>query len=87
MNNTSTHTAHRWRLPAKSMPFVFAFYMSAIMSLLMTLVITAANTGINADYLRNVASAYKMAMPVAFLCVLCVRPIVMKLVSLTIRLS
>ena len=85
MKTSSFANRTQWRLPAKSMPFVFAFYMSAIMSLLMTLVITAANTGINALYLEHVVAAYKLAMPVAFCCVLCVRPLAMKLVSLSIH--
>ncbi|PIA67828.1 hypothetical protein CDO35_15325 [Pseudomonas sediminis] len=39
-----------------------------------------------AGYLQAVLSAYSLAMPVAFVCVMLVRPIVLKLVSLTVRL-
>lgn len=65
-------------------PYVFAFYMSAIMAFLMSLVITAANSGIDVNYLSNALSAYRLAMPVAFLCILVVRPVVVRLVSVTV---
>ncbi|EST16207.1 hypothetical protein EDP1_4006 [Pseudomonas putida S610] len=66
-------------------PYVFAFYMSAIMALLMCFVITAANAGIDQDYMSNVLKAYRLAMPVAFVCVLIVRPIVGRLVAMTVH--
>ncbi|MGE8501557.1 uncharacterized protein DUF2798 [Ectopseudomonas oleovorans] len=75
-----------WKLPARAMPVAFAFFMSAIMAMLMCLVITAANRGIGDGYLQAVLSAYSLAMPVAFVCVMLVRPIVLKLVSLTVRM-
>jgi hypothetical protein len=59
--------------------------MATIMALLMSFVITAANSGIEINYLSNALHAYKLAMPVAFLCILVVRPIVLKLVSLTVH--
>jgi hypothetical protein len=59
--------------------------MATIMAFLMSLVITAANSGIDNDYLSNVLHAYKLAMPVAFLCILVVRPIVIKLVAMTVH--
>jgi Protein of unknown function (DUF2798) len=74
-----------WKLPARAMPVAFAFFMSSIMAMLMSLVITAANRGIGDGYLQAVLSAYSLAMPVAFVCVMLVRPIVLKLVSLTVR--
>ena len=74
-----------WKLPARAMPVAFAFFMSSIMAMLMTLLITAANRGIGPGYLQAVPSAYCLAMPVAFVCVMLVRPIVLKLVSLTVR--
>lgn len=75
----------RRKLHRGTTPYVFAFYMSAIMALLMCFVITAANGGIDVDYLHNVLKAYQLAMPVAFFCVLMVRPIVLRLVSLTVH--
>lgn len=75
----------RWKLPVRFTPVAFAFFMSGIMALLMCLVITAANTGFTEGYLLRVLKAYQLAMPVAFCCVLFVRPVVMMLVRLTVR--
>ena len=75
----------RLKLSVRATPYVFAFYMSTIMAFLMSLVITAANAGIEHDYLSNVLHAYQLAMPVAFLCILVVRPIVVRLVSFTVH--
>ncbi|MBP3865280.1 MAG: DUF2798 domain-containing protein, partial [Pseudomonas sp.] len=47
--------------------------------------ITAANSGIDDAYLSNALHAYQLAMPVAFLCILVVRPVVVKLVSFTVH--
>lgn len=66
-------------------PYVFAFFMAGIMAFLMSMVIVAANTGLNIGYIKRVMHAYILAMPVAFVCVLIVRPIVVKLVSLVVR--
>ncbi|MBF8748530.1 DUF2798 domain-containing protein [Pseudomonas putida] len=84
MSNLSQPRPRRRLRPAAT-PYVFAFYMSSIMALLMCFVITAANAGVNPDYLSNVLKAYQLAMPVAFVCVLMVRPIVMRLVALTVH--
>lgn len=73
------------KLPARYTPVVFAFFMSAIMALLMCLVITAATNSLNNDYLIKVLHAYELAMPVAFVCVLLVRPLVIKLVGLCVK--
>ncbi|UQS16673.1 DUF2798 domain-containing protein [Pseudomonas sp. HS6] len=73
------------KLSARATPYVFALYMATIMAFLMSLVITAANSGIESEYLSNALHAYKLAMPVAFLCILVVRPIVVKLVALTVH--
>lgn len=73
------------KLGVRATPYVFAFYMSSIMAMLMCFVITAANSGVGEHYLSNVLKAYQLAMPVAFACVLVVRPIVIKLVSLTVQ--
>ena len=75
----------RRKLSARATPYVFALYMATIMAFLMSLVITAANSGIDNDYLSNALHAYKLAMPVAFLCILVVRPIVIKLVAMTVH--
>lgn len=73
------------KFSSRATPYVFALYMATIMAFLMSLVITAANTGIDKDFLSNAFHAYQLAMPTAFLCILVVRPIVLKLVSLTVH--
>ncbi|WLH38057.1 DUF2798 domain-containing protein [Pseudomonas sp. FP2196] len=83
--NSDALYVSRRRLSARATPYVFAFYMATIMAFLMSLVITASNSGIDNDYLSNTLHAYKLAMPVAFLCILVVRPIVIKLVALTVH--
>lgn len=77
--------SRNWKLAVRYTPQVFAFYMAAIMAFLMSAVIVAANAGIKEDFLARVLNAYKLAMPVAFCCVLLVRPLVMKLVAVTVR--
>jgi hypothetical protein len=69
------------KIPKKFTPYVFAFFMAGIMAFLMSMVIVAANIGVQAGYVLHVLHAYSLAMPVAFCCVLIVRPIVMHLVS------
>ncbi|MDF0729967.1 DUF2798 domain-containing protein [Pseudomonas entomophila] len=86
MNKASTSRNPRKLHPATT-PYVFAFYMSAIMALLMCFVITAANGGMEGDYLGKVLKAYQLAMPVAFVCVLMVRPLVVRLVAVTVRVG
>ncbi|WP_313342045.1 DUF2798 domain-containing protein [Stenotrophomonas sp.] len=80
-----TLAAPRWKLGARTTPYVFAFFMASIMAMLMCLVITAANAGIHADFPARVLAAYQLAMPTAFCCVLAVRPLVMRLVALTVH--
>lgn len=74
------------KLPPRAVPIAFAFFMSAIMAFLMCCVIVGANTGIDAGYPARVLSVYALAMPVAFLCVLTVRPFVLKLVGAVCRM-
>ena len=83
--NSEAMILGRRKLSPRATPYVFALYMATIMAFLMSLVITAANAGIDNNYLSNALHAYKLAMPVAFLCILVVRPIVIKLVALTVH--
>lgn len=76
--------SNRFRIHRRYTPVVFAFYMAGIMALLMCAVIVGLNQGISEDFISRVVQAYIVAMPVAFVCVLFVRPLVMKLVALTI---
>jgi len=69
------------KIPKRFTPYVFAFFMAGIMAFLMSMVIVAANSGIQTGYVLHVLHAYALAMPVAFCCVLVVRPIVMHLVA------
>lgn len=85
MTPTQTPTPGRFKLHARYAPVVFAFYMAGIMALLMCGVIVAFHQGLNKDFLAQVISAYIVAMPVAFVCVLFVRPLVMKLVAMTVQ--
>ncbi len=85
MSNAHPITARRWKLSHRSTPYVFAFFMASIMAMLMCLVITAANAGITPDFPARVLGAYQLAMPTAFVCVLMVRPVVMRLVALTVH--
>lgn len=85
MQPSSSRT--RRKLHRRYTPFVFAFYMSAIMAFLMCATIVAAQSGVTPDYVWNVLKAYSLAMPVAFCCVVLVRPLVMRLVALTVHLD
>lgn len=85
MSDISPPNPGSWKLPVRFTPLAFAFFMSSIMAFLMCLVITAANTGFTEGYLVRVLTAYQLAMPVAFCCVLFVRPLVMLLVRMTVR--
>lgn len=74
----------QYKLPKRFTPVVFAFYMSTIMALLMCIVIVAINTGISGNYLERVLKAYVLAMPIAFLVLQVVRPVVLKLLEATV---
>lgn len=77
--------AGRRKLHVRATPYMFAFFMSSIMAMLMCIVITATTASIDGQFLRRVLSAYSLAMPIAFFCVLLVRPLVMRLVALTVH--
>lgn len=91
MNNsdsvsTPTPTPKSRKLHRRYTPFVFAFFMSAIMALFMCSVIVAIQSGFHAGYWGDVMKAYTLAMPVAFFCVMGVRPLVMWLVERVVDL-
>lgn len=77
-------TSARRKLHRRFTPFVFALYMAAIMALLMCMTIAGVQTGFDSGYWLHVADTYVVAMPVAFFCVLIIRPLVMRLVALTV---
>lgn len=74
-----------WKVPKRFTPFVFAFYMAGIMAFLMCMVIVAAGSGVANGFLWRVLSAYALAMPVAFVCVLVVRPVVLRLTAASVQ--
>ena len=55
------------------------------MGLLMCSTIVAVSTGFSAGYPARVIKAYSLAMPIAFCCVLLLRPLVTKLVAATVE--
>ena len=73
------------QIPKRFTNYVFAFFMAGIMAFLMCMVIVATNIGFHDHYVAHVIHAYLLAMPVAFVCVLFVRPIVVKLVALVVK--
>lgn len=85
MSTTVRVARTRWKLSHRATPFVFAFFMAGIMAMLMCVVITASHGGFDEGYLPRVLEAYLLAMPVAFCCVLIVRPLVVRLVALTVH--
>lgn len=76
-----------YKIPKRFTPYVFAIFMAGIMAFLMSMVIVAANSGIHSGYIWRVLHAYTLAMPVAFFCVLIVRPVVMHLVSVVVHID
>ncbi|MFZ4288627.1 DUF2798 domain-containing protein [Variovorax sp. HJSM1_2] len=74
-----------WKIPKRFAPLVFAFYMAGIMAFLMCAVIVAAGSGVANGYFWRVLTAYALAMPVAFVCVLFVRPLVVRLTAASLR--
>jgi hypothetical protein len=58
--------------------------MAPIMSFLMCVVITIAEFGITEHYVDYLINAYRVAMPAAFACILVVRPVVARLVALSV---
>jgi hypothetical protein len=73
-----------WKLPARFAPVAFAFFMSVLVAFVMSLAITAISTGLDGDFLLRVLRSYAAAWPVAFASVLAARPLVLKLVALTV---
>lgn len=73
------------KIPKKYTPVVFSLYMAAIMAFLMSAVLVAVNTGLAGDYIWRVVRAYVIAGPIAFFCILVVRPLVQKLCAWTVE--
>ncbi len=73
------------KLPNRFTSVVFSFYMAALMDLLMCCAIVALQAGLGDSYWNSVIKAYMFGMPVAFCSVVVVRPIAVKLVSMTVQ--
>ncbi|STY87104.1 Protein of uncharacterised function (DUF2798) [Moraxella ovis] len=61
--------------------------MSGIMAFWMSAVSVAVNTGFGGKYFTRVIGAHLIAFLIAFVCVAILRPVVIKLVDLTIKKS
>lgn len=72
------------KLPPRFAGMAFAFYMSAIVALIMTITLTALRGSIGADFVAVVLRGYAVAWPVAFVSVMAVRPVVLRLVGMTV---
>lgn len=73
------------KLPYRCTPFAFAFYMASMMGLLMCAAIVAIQTNLQSGYVNRVLHTYVFVVPIAFFCILLVKPLVMKLTGLTIQ--
>lgn len=69
------------KLPKKYVGTVFTFYATMLMALIMSAVLVALNTGIDGGWPMRTLRAYVLAWPVAFVSLLLVRPLVVKLVA------
>ncbi len=68
-------------LPKQYAGIVFAFYTCTFMALIVSGVLVALNTGVDAGYPARLARAYLITWPIAFVSLLALRPLVVKLVS------
>ncbi|WP_041521571.1 DUF2798 domain-containing protein [Gilvimarinus agarilyticus] len=84
-NTTDKNRTLGRKLHPRYTAVAFSFYMASIMALLMCALITAVNRGVDDAFLSWVWKAYQVAMPCAFICVLMVRPLVLKLVRWTVQ--
>jgi hypothetical protein len=66
-------------------PLMFALFMSALMTIFMSAFITMVNTGLSGDYFSRWGRAWLLAMPCAFVVAYFARPLVLKLVDLTVE--
>lgn len=72
-------------IPARFLNIAFAFYMAGIMAFLMSICLVLVNTGWQGDVIGRIFKSYIVAMPIAFISVMFVRPVVVKLIALTVK--
>lgn len=68
-------------LKPKHTPIVFAFLMSCCMAALVSAIVTAVNTGTATGFFSRWMSSYFIAWPVAFVSLLILKDIVLKLAA------
>ena len=73
------------KIPKKYASLVFTFYATMMMAFIMSAVLVALNTGIDSGWFARTLRAYVIAWPIAFFSLLCVRPLVVKLVDWTLE--
>lgn len=71
------------KIPSRHSGIVFTFYATALMALIMSAFLVAFNTGIDSGWPLRTLRAYVLAWPLAFVSLLLIRPVVVKLVSWT----
>lgn len=67
------------KIPAKYSGIVFTFYATMLMAFIMSAVLVALNNGVNSEWLPRTLRSYALAWPIAFVSLLTVRPLVMKM--------
>lgn len=71
------------KIPAKYSGIVFTFYATALMAFIMSAFLVAFNTGVDSGWPLRTLRAYALAWPLAFVSLLSIRPLVLKLVAWT----
>ncbi|MCS4533379.1 DUF2798 domain-containing protein [Neisseria montereyensis] len=72
------------KIPKKYTHIIFSFYTSAIMVFIVSSILTILNNGLS-NFLSHLFQAYIVAWPIAFLSLLAIKPLVSKLVNLTVE--
>lgn len=72
------------KLPKQYAGLLFSLYTAAMMVLIVSGMLVALNTGLDAGYPLRFAKAYMLTWPIAFVSLLAVRPLVVKLVAASI---
>lgn len=85
MENENRKGTTMKKLPKKYAGLAFSFYASAIMVFIVSGVLVALNTGIDAGYFARFIKAYIITWPIAFVSLLGVRPVVLKLVEWSVE--
>ena len=71
------------KIPKKYTPILFSLYALGIMVAIMSSVLVGLNAGFNDEWFGRVVRSYFVTWPIAFVSLMVVRPIVMRLVAWT----